>query len=386
MKILQIVTRSEPGGAQAVVRTLSESLVARGHEVTIAAGPEGDGAAWAGMDPRIGTIVLPDLHRRVHVAQDLRAFLAIAGLFRSTDPDCVHLHTSKAGFVGRLASGPAGMRKIYTMHGYDQLRVENSVFVPIDRMLRRFCDAVVAVSRYDERKMRDAGYDPVFIPNGTEGVGRDRDADPRVLARFAALGRSGFPIVLTVARDVRPKRLDIVRELASRFRDRAAFAWIGGAGYGTEHFVPGTLAPFGTVPFASRYMPYADIYLLASDHEGMPVSVVEAMSAGLPCVVSDVGGAGEPLAGGCGFAVHNSADAFSTALDRLLSSPDLRSRMGALARKTWEESYSAERMAVAYETLYGPGGGPGNPAENDLAGEGASARRSRGSGRCAFSR
>ena len=127
MRILHVVTRSEFGGAQGVVRTLAEAQSAQGHSVGIAAGLEGFWEAFAGMDRRVESISLPLLVRAIRPKEDLMALVALGALFRRWKPDIVHLHTSKAGALGRLAAGVDRRHIVYTMHGYDQIRVLNQI-------------------------------------------------------------------------------------------------------------------------------------------------------------------------------------------------------------------------------------------------------------------
>lgn len=354
MKILQLVTRSEPGGAQTIVRTLSEALTEKGHEIMVASGPEGSGEAWKQMSGKVEIAVLPHLRRRVSFFDEFKAMAEISSLYRSFRPDCVNLHTSKAGLLGRITPGISRKRLIYTMHGFDQLRVANRRFFAADKILRRLGGAVVAVSSQDEASMKDEGYTPILIPNGTVDTRLKPVPHDEISARLAALKAKGLPLVITVARDARPKRIDLVRDLAVRFRGRVSIAWIGGDSCrdDAKSAREDDLVCLGTVPDAASYLPLADIFLLASDHEGMPVSLVEAMSAGLPGLASCVGGVSELLGGGCGIAVSNSVEAFSDGLARLLASESLRREMGHAARMAWETRYSVDRMAEAYEALY----------------------------------
>jgi glycosyltransferase involved in cell wall biosynthesis len=305
------------------------------------------------MPDAIGRVVLPHLLRRVSPGHEIGAIAEISALYHSFRPDCVHLHTSKAALLGRLAPGLARSRIVYTMHGFDQLRVANRPFLAADKFLRRMCGAIVAVSALDEALMRKEGYRPELIPNGSVDARRLAGEDDALRSRLRELRARGLPLVLTVARDARPKRLELVRELAGLFRGRASFAWIGGAGSGPSGIggEAGGLVSLGSVPIAASCLSEADIFMLASDHEGMPVSVVEAMSAALPCIASAVGGIPE-LLGGCGIVARNELGDFARGLGDLIASPALRRDLGEASRARWEELYSVRRMALAYEALY----------------------------------
>ena len=167
--------------------------------------------------------------------------------------------------------------------------------------------------------------------------------------------RSAQPLVIVVAREARPKRIDIARAVAQRLRGRIQVAWIGG-GHRPED--PDNFHALGAFPGAVALFARADIFFLPSNHEGMPLSVLEAMAAGLPVVASATGGVPEILqpdeAGrsSCGFALPNEIDRIAGAISLLADDAGLRKEMGEAARRKWAERYSAEIMASAYENLY----------------------------------
>ncbi len=352
MRILHVVTRSEFGGAQGVVRTLAEAQSARGHSVGVAAGLEGLWEAFAGMDRRVESISLPLLIRAIRPKEDSMALVALGALFRRWKPDIVHLHTSKAGALGRLAAGVDRRHIVYTMHGYDQIRVLNRRMLFLDKLLAKRCGAVVAVSRLDADAMKRDGYTVELIPNG---VSQPIDSMSAQAAAIDRLRLDGLPIVIIAARDARPKRLDLCRALASRFEGKAHFVWIGGE--------PGPADPLafhalGSVPQASSLFSRADIFLLCSDNEGMPLSLLEAMAAGLPVVASCAGGIPEVLSpepdGGstAGFVLPNDVDRMSSALKLLIENSARRRKMGIAGRNIWKTRYASDIMVDEYNKLY----------------------------------
>lgn len=352
MRILHVVTRSEFGGAQGVVRTLAEAQSAQGHSVGIAAGLEGFWEAFAGMDRRVESISLPLLVRAIRPKEDLMALVELGALFRRWKPDIVHLHTSKAGALGRLAAGVDRRHIVYTMHGYDQIRVLNRRMLFLDKLLAKRCGAVVAVSRLDADAMKRDGYTVELIPNG---VSQPVDSMSAQAAAIDRLRSEGLPIVIMAARDARPKRIDLCRALASRFEGKAHFAWIGGEPMPTD---PPAFHALGSIPQASSLLSRADVFLLCSDNEGMPLSLLEAMAAGLPVVASCAGGIPEVLSpepdGGsaAGFVLPNDIDRMSSALNLLIESSARRRKMGTAGRNIWKTRYASDIMVNEYNKLY----------------------------------
>jgi glycosyltransferase involved in cell wall biosynthesis len=150
MKIFQIVTLSELGGAQSVVVKLSNAL-SKEHEVIVVAG-EGDGKMFQMLNLGIEYIRLNTLKRKISPVDDIRTICSFYQLYLKYKPDIVHLHSSKAGMLGRLVF-PKN-RVIYTVHGFDSIRLAYRMFLPLERFLQNRCKAIVAVSRYDENNLR----------------------------------------------------------------------------------------------------------------------------------------------------------------------------------------------------------------------------------------
>jgi len=358
MRILQVVTRSEPGGAQSIVRGLAEAFVERGHQTMVAAGPEGEWKAFSGMNPNVLRYEIPDLVRALSPVRELRAFLSLRALYKTWKPDIVHLHTSKAAALGRLAGVIPPNHIVYTMHGYDQLRLENHCFLSIDILLRHRTGAIVAVTRKDKEAMSIDGYASHLILNGVFDATKESLEDPIITDRLRKLRASGKMVVVTIARDARPKRIDLTRQVAEILRGQVQIAWIGGDPRSGD---PENFHALGVIANASMYLKYADLFLLLSDHEGLPISLLEAMSCGIPSVVSDVGGLSEALTGigltkpgegtACGFAVKG-MEAAAAAIAQLSADPVRLKRMGTIARQMWLERYSIDSVATSYLDLY----------------------------------
>jgi glycosyltransferase involved in cell wall biosynthesis len=113
----------------------------------------------------------------------------------------------------------------------------------------------------------------------------------------------------------------------------------------------GTVAP-SEIP---RWLQMADVFALVSPSEGFPCALVEAMSAGLASVVSDIPAIRQLVQSEQhGLLVPpGDAAAVSAALIRLLDDQELRTRMGAEARRSVKEQYATERVLERYETLLG---------------------------------
>ena len=122
IRVVHIITRLILGGAQENTLLTVEGLQARDeYEVSLisgpALGPEGSLIQRA-RNNRINLTIIPEMRRNIHPLKDVITFIKLYRLLRKSKPDVVHTHSSKAGFLGRLAAALAGVPVIvHTIHG-----------------------------------------------------------------------------------------------------------------------------------------------------------------------------------------------------------------------------------------------------------------------------
>lgn len=346
MRILEVITLSELGGAQSVVANLANELASNpeygsDNEIMVAAGYK-DGKLWENLAPSIQRMPIKHLVRRITPLHDLLAILSLIRIYRKFKPDVIHLHSSKAGLLGRLAF--PRRKIIYTVHGFDSIRVAYRKLLPIERIMQYFCHAIVAVSEYDYRNLKREKIHRNLhtIYNGIS-MKEDKLVHLNLPAHFTHT-------IVCIARMAKPKRLDIFLETA-RLLPQYAFVWIG-----NQENIPVEMENvffLGNIPQASRHCLYADLFMLPSDFEGMPMVIIEAMSHHLPIVASNVGGISEIVKNGInGFVVENTAQNFAEKIKQILSQENWMQELGNNAYKIYQEKLTAKDMAQKYYQLY----------------------------------
>jgi glycosyltransferase involved in cell wall biosynthesis len=180
-----------------------------------------------------------------------------------------------------------------------------------------------------------------------------------------ALEPTGAPLILTVARHVARKGLDLLlRALALLSRAGVGFrACLAGGGrllpdhrrLSAELGLSGRVALPGHVPDVAPYLAQADIFVLASREEGSgSMALLEALQAGTAIVASDIDGIGEDLVHGrhALLVEPGNTRALADALARLLADAHLRAELAANARALYLERFSAERFTEALKDAY----------------------------------
>lgn len=288
---------------------------------------------------------------------------AVARWLRDRDADLVHAHLPLAGVAARLAGRRAGVPVIYTEHNLQER------YHPLTRRANlatwRWQSAVVAVSAEvaDSIERRAPAGVPVrVVRNGIEPAPVDESGAGAVRATLGIPPEA--PVVGTVAVFRRQKRLDHWIEVAHRIAEREAaahFLLVGDGPLRAEiEALAGRRELAGRIRFAGLqedvrpYLAAIDVYLMTSEFEGLPLALLEAMSAARPVVVTAVGGILEVVSDGETGTVLPFGDVagLAAAAAALIADPERRSRIGESARRRVIASFGVERMAAELESLY----------------------------------
>lgn len=369
MKVIQVITKGETGGAQTHVLALCQALGGRAHVVAAIGGSRatalGEGLHALGIPVHR----LPQLKNSLSPWRTFAAVRALLRVIREHQPDLIHAHSAVAGVVTRIAGWISRTPVVYTVHGFgfksEAPLLQRSAAWLAEWALARLTSHMICVSDH-ERALA------ARLPIATERVSVIANA----VADTAARADPGGPStrIAMVARLAPPKRPDLLLQALALLRDRLG------------HEVPASMIGTGPELAAQRVLAcqlnlqaveftgdVADvplrlaqhtIFVLMSDHEGLPISVIEAMRAGLAIVASDLPGMRELLSNGQhGLLVPNRADALADALSELAASAQLRTRLGGAARQRYEALFKPGRMAQAVLTVYD------QIANHDAAGE-----------------
>jgi glycosyltransferase involved in cell wall biosynthesis len=350
-RVLLLVTLAETGGAQAYVAALAEAL-SREYDVMVAAHGEGFLARAPGYVP------LRHLRRPLHPLHDALALVELYRLFRRERPLVVHANSSKAGVLGRLAAFAARVPvRFFTVHGWAFKAhggIVSKAYLWADRLMSPLTTTTICVAHGERaaglRAHTCRASRTVVIHNGVAlDVPRRRPHPGPVI--LLSVGRLRAPKdFLTLVRAVAALEPGSARLLiAGDGPDRPALeAEIDRLGLG-EHVVL-----LGTRDDVPELLAGADVFVLSSDSEGLPMSVLEAMATGLPVVASAVGGVPEAVSAsetGTLVPARDSA-ALAEALRRLVADPALRERFGEAGRRRAEREFSLERFEREHLELY----------------------------------
>ena len=350
LKILHIITSTELGGAQKVCIDLCRKAVEDGNSVAVASMP--GGYLWQQIPENVARFQLKHMVKPINPIKDFIVLFELRVVIKKFKPDIIHLHSSKAGVLGRLSSIFKSKRIVYTVHGFDSIRLKHRTFLPIEKVLQRFCGAIVGVSDYDKKNLiAEKITENVRVVYN--GISENSITPINNLPNFNKTRKT----VLTIARIAPPKNLDIFLEIAKRL-PQYDFVWLGGSSkYSVEELykmysVAENVKLCGDVPNASNYINICDLFVLFSNFEGLPMTIIEAMSQKKAIVASNVGGIGELVDSSNGCLVDNDVEMATNAIKTILSDDSLRKTMGENSYKKYQSSFTLDEMWNGYKMLY----------------------------------
>lgn len=366
VRVMQVVECGGPGGTGYQVAAVCNGLDRARFESALvyAVRPGSAPREYEAMARGAAHFVhVPEMVRHIAPLSDLRAFLKLYRLFRERRPDVVHAHSSKAGFLARLAAWAAGVKRIYySPRGYSFLQTDNPPFIQTAyRLLERFASLfgeVVAVSESEAVLARGLGAKNVRVVRdaylGEALAEREEDVRPR--ERAVVVCASGR---LTFARH--PEAFVRLAQRLTDARNGVKCVWIGDGEIRPlmEEMIldlglTGKLEVTGWLPHreALRRLADADVLVHYSRWDAIPNAVLEAMASGLPVVASDIpGNRGLIIPGENGLLAATEIELLERTL-QLVDDRKLAARLGAKGRAVVRAEYSIERLIRELSELY----------------------------------
>jgi glycosyltransferase involved in cell wall biosynthesis len=377
LRVLHVITRLTLGGSSENTLASIVALQRAGYDVALAVSfRESDPPSLEDARRRgVRLVDVPGLGREVAPLRDLAALRRLRRIIAAERPHVVHTHTSKAGFVGRLAARLTRVPAvIHQPHGHVFYGYwgpcTSAFFTALERRAARWSDRIVTLTDrgIEEHLARGIGRRAqyVSVPSGVPIERLRATAPSRGAARAHLHLEPAAFVVAGLGRLVRIKGFDLLVEALPAVAAAVPTARLVLIGDGPERAalearatalgVAGRLAVTGAVDDVTPWLAVADVVAAPSRNEGMGRALVEAMALGIPVVGAAVGGIPSVIADGeCGRLVPpEDAVALARALVELGRDAGLRTRLGAAAVARAEEFSSAvadRRMGEVYATL-----------------------------------
>lgn len=362
---------SREGGIEIVVEELSTRMAARGHQVVVY-NRKGHNVAGAEFDNESNRENRPYTYKGVKVVPvttiDAKGMAALTSSFFATlkaikaRPDVIHYHAEGPCVMLRLAHW-FGIRTVATIHGLDWQRAKWGRFASWylkfgERTAARCADEVIVLSRNMQRYFRDAyGRETRFIPNGIE---RSQPVRADIITRRYGLEKDGY--ILFLGRIVPEKGVHYLIEAFKRLDTDKKLVIAGGASDSSEYYEQIQsaavsdpriiLTGFVEGRMLQELYSNAYVYVLSSDLEGMPMSLLEAMSYGCCCLVSDIPECTEVVEDHAVVFRHGDVDDLERQLSALIAAPERVNAMRKNASEFVCAKYSWDSVTTRTLALY----------------------------------
>lgn len=355
VRVMIVIHGLETGGAEMMVLHLARELSRAGHPVRVVS-LHGDETDVAGLMRRAGVDVVA-LNKAG--GPDPRTVLRLRAQMRDFSPAVVHTHLPVLEYVlpaARLYG--RRVRIIHTVHNLAREETRHRVLRAVNR--RAFSHGVVPVALNEEVRSsicREYALPASAVPVVGNGIDLDAFRGPQRRGPRGAGAR-----LLCVARLAPAKNHALLLRTVARLRESGrdvSLTLVGdGPLRGALEERARELGISQRVRFAGRrtdtpaFYRDCDLFVLLSDYEGMPMSIIEAMASGLPVVATRAGGVAELVDDGVnGALVEADAAAAAEAIAAICDDPALYARLSDGAVRT-SSHYSAEAMMEKYVDLY----------------------------------
>jgi glycosyltransferase involved in cell wall biosynthesis len=357
LRILYLVTLAERGGAQVHVADLLRGFSGN-YELALGTGTDGYLCDVA-RDLKIPVFRLRHL---VHPMQPLRDACAVAELLRIMKiwrPDLIHGHTSKAGMIARAAGCLRGTPTVFTAHTWSFSACfswqQQRISVMLERLAGGMNCRIIAVSEANRdlaSRHRITRPDKLItVWNGIPDTTYRADPGTRQRPRIVMVGRfvsqkDQSLLIQALAGIDQEFQLDLVGDGPLRPQVEAEARRLGRC-----------INFLGERSDVAEILATAQMFVLATKWEGLPLSILEGMRAGLPVIASDVGGVAEAVTDGENGFLTPVGDCrrMHMRLEQLLRDPDLRVRMGMQGRRRYEDDFTLQKMlgrtAAVYDSM-----------------------------------
>jgi glycosyltransferase involved in cell wall biosynthesis len=352
MKIIHVVYSLEMGGAEILVAQLCRLQRARGHDVSVVAysnlGALGEQLVAEG----IPVLVLGE-------ASFPQTFMRFIREFRRLRPDVVHCHNPAPTLQAAIPARLAGTRCVLsTRHSLVAPPYEKGAEIAFN-FVARFCDWVVGICdatcenlRHTPGALRNRlvrvynGVDPV-IPVPPPEQPAKRGLTLLFVGRLAEI--KNLPTLIRAVAIAVPRVPDLQLWVVGHGAERANLDALV-----EELGIQNSVTFWGERLDVAGFFSAADIYCMSSISEGLPMSLLQAMSIGLPSIVTDVGGMAEVVRNANAGITSpvGDADAMAEAIVQLASDPARRSSLAENARTAYRQQFTLESMEASYRKLY----------------------------------
>ena len=300
-------------------------------------------------------IKVENFTRSINIKKDLKALKEVKKIIKNEKPDIIHLHSSKAGVIGRLAISGRKVKMFYNPHGFSFLKLDDSklkrtIYWLIEKIITIINPKciIIGCSQGEYEEARKLSKKSICINNGIN-IEKLNDETKELNERVIDFKKIK---ICTSGRIGNQKNPVMFNEIAKKFPN-IEFTWIGDGMQKNKLTSPNiNITGWKSRKEVLRILNDNDIFILTSLWEGLPISLLEAMYMKKVCIVSNAIGNRDVIQDGVNGYIANNIDDFIRTINDLISSRDVVS-IKENANKVVINEFNAVDMIEKYKREYG---------------------------------
>ncbi|MCT3200131.1 glycosyltransferase family 4 protein [Limosilactobacillus reuteri] len=360
-KILYFITTSNWGGAANHVYELCRYEVQQGNRVYLIVGSKGELYDRV-KKLNVHVLVVDSVKRNISPFNDIKSIFKIRKIIKKINPDIIHLHSSKAGVIGRLACYKLkNVQVIFTVHGWSftdgiPSKMKKNLYKIIEKCVAPLTDYFICVSEYDKNlglrdnilKHKENNYS--VIHNGTRISQRKRVLDNR---------NNKLNLIMTARFSSQKNQRALIKAVSNLDQNKYKLSFIGNGptekeckNLCKELNLTTSVDFLGFKDNVGDYLDKNDIFVLSSYYEGLPISIIEAMAHGLPVIASNVGGNSELVENKINGFLVNDEDELLNSIKFFINNPQKIREMGKKSKDIYMNEFTLEKNLKSIDSIY----------------------------------
>lgn len=300
-------------------------------------------------------IKVENFTRSINPKKDFKALNEIRKIIKEEKPDIVHLHSSKAGILGRLAVNGNKIKTFYNPHGFSFLKKDDSKFKrmiywtieKIVAIFNRKC-TIVGCSNGEYEEAKKLNKNSICINNGID-INKLRSETKDIQEK--SIDYNNIKIC-TVGRIGYQKNPEMFNEIAKAF-PKLKFTWIGDGNLRNKLTSPNiSITGWKERKEVLQILNNNDIFILTSLWEGLPISLLEAMYMKKICIVSSCIGNRDVIIDGKNGYIAKDIMEFKNNITKVIEKKDNNNSIGEEAYSDVVNNYNIEIMVEKYKKVY----------------------------------
>lgn len=301
------------------------------------------------IDKRVKIIELESGVRDISLTKDLKSFFELKKIIKNEKADIVHLHSSKSGFLGRMICSDKKVNVLYNPHGFaflkeDESKFKKNIYKALEYIAAKKCGSIVGVSKGEYEEALKLSKKSYLINNGID------------IEKLPVLEEKEFSAnnlkICTIGRISYQKNPKMFNEIAKRFPN-INFTWIG-QGEMLDVLDSDNIKVTGWMSKGEviKLMNEADIFILTSLWEGLPIALLEAMYYKKICIVSNCIGNRDVIINEKNGFIANNTEEF---LEKINIIKNNKVNISEIKRKAYEDintNYNFKFVAINYKKIY----------------------------------